>query len=135
MSDGLEHGYEGFLKLHELGQEIRNSTAGYLRTAIIDLSGVPQEAAQILLTAPLNEPSDSRKISHRIRGRIVGDSDQVTGDAGSPYPHYIAKEAFKLQAAENGGYQISGTHNLTASIGHGLAFQNYSFEVSGFSEP
>lgn len=129
MSDGFEHGFEGLLLLHELAQEVRDSTAGYLRAAIIDLSGVPLEAAQTLLTPPLNEPESRWKFSHRISGRIVGDSDQVTGDTGSPYPHFIANNAFNLRAAEDGGYEISV--NLTPSIGHGLVLQPYSFEDSG----
>jgi hypothetical protein len=125
----LEHGFEELLKINNLAQEVRETTADYLRTAIIDLCGIPQEAANTLLADPLRRLSNSWLLTYRVRARIVGVSDKVSGDIGSPYPHFTANNNLILRANEGGGYDISGEQNLTASIGHGLAFQVHSFDV------
>lgn len=127
-SSGLEHGFEDLLKVNNLSQEVRESTADYLRTAIFDLCGIPQEAANTLLAEPLRRPANSWRLAYRVRARIVGDSDMVSGDIGSRYPHFTANSNLTLRANEGGGYDISGEQNLTASIGHGLTFQVHSFD-------
>jgi hypothetical protein len=76
-------------------------------------------------------PKSEWEISNLIHAKIIGESDQICGD-NDPYPHYIVKDrAYNLSKGPNDAIRLTGSDTLTASIGNGLSFQNYSFEIWG----
>lgn len=53
-SDGLEHGFKPFPEIHSLASQVRDSTAAYLREAILDMIPLDEQVKTVLLSSPFD---------------------------------------------------------------------------------
>lgn len=130
-SDGLEHGFMPFPQVHGLAMQVRDATASYLRSAIVDVAGVEEKARRVLLGPPFDTPLGSWRYSKYIRGRLLGTTDELA-EEGQEYPRMHWKTMVKAVSRKpSGDYNIEFTEEFKASLGEGVSFQPDSFEVWG----
>jgi hypothetical protein len=106
-------------------------TAGYLRSAIIRLADVPDDARRRLLNPPYNRPFEVTPISRHLRGHLVGDAEDLAQE-GQPHPIIRWESSIKiLKRAPSGEYQIEVKDQFTEMLGEGVEFRPISQEVWG----
>jgi hypothetical protein len=129
-SDGLEHGFLDFMKARTLADETRDTTAAYLRKAILELAEVDEETKQRLLEAPYDKPLKSW-LTKYIRGKFVGDAADLA-DPTMEYPIFHWQTKIKsVSRTETGGYELTPDEQLTAQFNPDVEFREMSFEVWG----
>lgn len=130
-SDGFEHGYLSFSEIYTISTEIRDLTAYYLRSSIIDLIKPKNSARSILLSTPFNNPLQSWEITKQIKGRLISKSDKLAKE-GQEYPFIKWKSEIKsITCDESGEYNIEMQETFTNVFADGVSFQPHAVEVYG----
>jgi hypothetical protein len=130
-SDGFEHGFLAFPDIWSRALGSYERTAGYLRSAIIRLADVPDDARRRLLNPPYNRPFEVTPISRHLRGHLVGDAEDLAQE-GQPHPIIRWESSIKiLKRAPSGEYQIEVKDQFTEMLGEGVEFRPISQEVWG----
>jgi len=128
-SDGLEHGFLGYDKMREYAKDVRHRMASHVRTAILELGGVPKPALEILLGDPFDKPLGHWPIVKYMRGRLLGDSP-ILAREGNQYPFLRWNPIVTSCAPDAAGkLSIQFTENLTPELADGISFQAQSLEV------
>ncbi|MBX7252398.1 MAG: hypothetical protein K1X50_10470 [Candidatus Promineofilum sp.] len=130
-SDGFEHGFMPFEEVREHALLVRDKTAAYLRTAILDLleKELGQEHREALLSPPFSKPIGKWPLVKYARGELVGEADALA-DAEMEYPLMKWRSAIKAaQMDEDGEYQLVVEETLSPRLGDGVQFRLKSFEV------
>jgi hypothetical protein len=130
-SDGLEHGFLAFPDIWTRASESYERTAGYLRTAIIGLAGVPDGDRRRLLDPPYDRAFEIVPLTRYLRGHLIGDADQLAQE-GQLYPFINWKSSVKsVKRIPSGEYQIEVDDRFTPMLGKGVQFRPMSHEVWG----
>lgn len=130
-SDGFEHGFMTFEEIREHASLVRDKTAAYLRTAILDLlEGVlGQEHRQALLSAPYHEPLGRWSFVKYVRGELVGESDALSSEE-MEYPLLQWRSVIKqAQMDDSGEYRLVIEETLSPNLGDDISFRPKSFQV------
>jgi hypothetical protein len=130
-SDGLEHGFLPFPDIWSRASESNELTARYLRSAIIGLADVPDDARERLLGAPYDRPFEVTPVSRYLRGHLISETDQLARE-GQRYPLIRWKSSIKaLRRIPSGEYQIEFNDRFESMLGEGVSFRPTSHEVWG----
>jgi hypothetical protein len=128
-SDGLEHGFLGYDKIHELSKDVRHRMAGYVRTAILTLCGLQSEAVEVLTKDPFDKPLGHWPLAKYLRGRLLGTNPELAAK-GNAYPFMRWKTVIKeCGVGEDGKLHMKFNEELTAELGEGISFEGGSWEV------
>jgi hypothetical protein len=128
-SDGFEHGYLGYETIRAHAEAIRHRAAGYVRTSIFRLAGVPELAMQSLLQSPYDKPVGYWPLAKYLRGTLLGRSNNLAA-AGSAYPfmkwHPVVTAC---SLGSDGRLQMTSSETFTAELGEGIEYKQTSYEV------
>ena len=128
-SDGFEHGFLGYDKIREYAKDVRHRMAAHVRTAILDLGGVPKPALDILVSDPFDKPLGHWPIVKYMRGRLLGDSP-ILAHEGNQYPFLRWNPVVTSCAPDAAGkLHIQFSETFTAELADGISFQPQSLEV------
>jgi hypothetical protein len=128
-SNGFEHGFLGYDKIHELSKGVRHPMATYIRNAILELSGLEAEPLRILTADPFDKPMGYWPVVKYVRGRLLSESSELAAK-GNAYPFLRWKPVInKCEVTEDGKINIQLSENLTAELGEGVSFQAISYEA------
>jgi hypothetical protein len=124
-SDGFEHGFLGLPDIHSLAADSRDTTARYLREAVLDLVGVAAPVRATLAAAPYAEPQNSWMAKY-LRGVFVGD----TNDLAAPDQEYpLFRWSSRLKEFKRTGKTFEITpagHTFPASSRSGIGLLRIS---------
>jgi hypothetical protein len=128
-SDGLEHGYRAYEEIAELSRDVRHRMAGYVRTAILTLSGLAGGALEVLTKDPFDKPLGHWPLAKYVRGRLVGSKSEL-GAEGNAYPFLRWKTKIKeCGVGEDGALHMKLDEELTPELAEGISFEGGSWEV------
>ena len=128
-SDGLEHGFLGYDKIRDYAKDVRHRMASHVRTAILELSGVPKPMLEPLLNDPFDKPLGHWPLAKYMRGSLIGDSRTLARE-GNRYPFLRWDPVITSCAPDaSGKLSIQIRENITAELANGISFQPQSIEI------
>ena len=128
-SDGLEHGFLGYEKMHEYARDVRHRMAAYIRIAILELSEVPDDVLKILLNDPFDKPLGHWLLAKYVRGQLLGNSPTLARE-GNQYPFLRWNPSIKSCVPDAAGkLSIQFSESFTVELADGIRFQPQSVEV------
>lgn len=130
-SDGFEHGYMDLYEVHSTAKVVRDKTASYLRSAILDLLEMDENAKQRLEKEPYRTPLETWMPWKQVRGAILGDASHL-GAKNQEYPILKWQSSISsVSRTENGEYVLRPDEKMTVHLAEGLTFEPHSVEVWG----
>ena len=116
-SDGLEHGYVDFPRLHQLAINVRECAARHLRQSIAELLELDEAAqTELLDIAPL----DLSPFFRRVSARLVGEATHLAAE-GERHPRLRAQPSQLVGIAQVGDhYQVTSTFTANPAMAEGL---------------
>jgi hypothetical protein len=131
LSDAVEHSFEKLAPLHPRAESVRAPAAAHLRQAILENSGIAADLLAVLTSPPYLTPRESFALSRYLRGRLVGEGDQLAAD-GQPYPFiHMESRLTGFDANEDGSYVVTPSDTFKAALGPGISLTDVSVEVWG----
>jgi hypothetical protein len=122
-SDGLEHGFMDLGEIHGYASSVRQSTARYLRSAIIELSDVNDAAKEVLQSAKYLSPLESWQFTKNLRGWLIADHDQLAAP-DQLYPRIAWESSYRyVRLNEHGEVDVGFDENLRVIAGPGVGFE------------
>jgi hypothetical protein len=132
--ESLEQGFATFGQGRSFSVEVRDRTARYLRSVILELLGLEEKARAVLLSPPFDKPLGSRPEVRCLRGRLVGPADELAA-AGQEHPFMNCRASIKaISLLESGEYHLELEEHITPSLAEGVSFQPESPAVQGQPE-
>ena len=129
-SDSYEHSYEPLPKVRTLAAAVREKTAHYLRSAIIDLAEVEASAATILRSPPFDKPL-FWAFAKYMMGFLIGEGDRLAADK-QEYPILRWKSKVKeVNQDKEGNININFEEEFSPRLAEGISFKPERFEVWG----
>lgn len=129
-SDGLEHGFLGYDKIRDSAKDVRHRMAGYIRVAIIELSGASEQSIATLMAEPFDKPMGRWPIAKYLRGHLLGGNSESLALKGNAYPFMRWNPIIQSCApSKDGKLNFQFTENMTAELGDGVSFRPQSFEA------
>jgi hypothetical protein len=122
-SDGFEHGFLNFHDIRTTALALRESAAGYLRRALLRLSGIPASTVSQLVSHPYTKPFQLEYTKY-LWGTLKGKTDQLAApdqefpivtwrskpsqrpNTKGPDPEIIFEESFTPQLAPRVQFQL-----------------------------
>lgn len=127
-SDGFEHGYLPLDKLRVIARGTRDASAGYLRKAIITLSGVPEPTAAHMLREPYDTPIIGFPITKYLRGVLQGGGDPAP--PGDRYPSVTWRSDIKtFRLRDDGRNDVQWNESITPKIAPGTQLTAIRIEL------
>jgi hypothetical protein len=128
VSDGFEHGFRDFAEIRKPATEVIVKMAGYLRRAIIELTGIDQ-LTERALGSEYAIPRGPLFLMRYVYGTLIGKPGELA-PKGSLYPSLTWSTKVKnVLLNENRRYSFVPDENLTARLGDGVSLQLTRFEV------
>lgn len=129
-SDGFEHGFLDFTRMRTLAAEVRDRTATYLRTAILNIADLDAASRAVLEAPPYDTPLRSF-LARYMWGTLLGEAeDLAAGDQAYPILKWRSRmKDFKRN--EDGTYSITPEETMTPSFNEALEYRQDRFEVWG----
>lgn len=84
-SDGFEHGFLGYDKIHDLDRDTRHRMAQYIRAEVFDQLGLGGDTLGVLTNDPFDKPMDYWPVVKYVRGKLLGDNRELAAE-GNAYP-------------------------------------------------
>ena len=129
-SDGLEHGFLGYDKIRDSAKDVRHRMAGYIRVAIIELSGASEQSIATLMAEPFDKPMGRWPIAKYLRGHLLGGNSESLALKGNAYPFMRWNPIIQSCApSKDGKLNFQFTENMTVELGDGVSFRPQSFEA------
>lgn len=130
-SDAFEHGFGSMLDVRRQATDHRIATAGYVREAILKLSGLDDASRVLLMAADLKFPKPSTRLAKYIRATLHGPGAELfTGPNG--YPMFQLESSLdSLVNNPDGSFTYSPRESLTPKISPKMRFEDIRFEVWG----
>lgn len=129
VSDSFEHGYKAFTDIRKQAIEVKEKTAYYLRTAILNILDIDKTLKDKLTRKPFEKPF-ALEFNKYYRGLIIGNKNDLAIET-EEYPMLrivsIPKKIVNIQ----GEIIALSEEKITPLIGNNLKFQPTSFEVWG----
>jgi len=129
VSDSFEHGFVNAGKLYKPARDSLMKTAGYLRSAILELAGVDSVERQRLLDT-YSTPRGLGSLEMYWRSTLVGEAEHL-GPPGGEYPMFSWQMAIEEATfdEETDKYSFKPRTTMTAHAAQGLTFEGGTFEV------
>jgi hypothetical protein len=131
-SDGLEHSFLDFAEVRELAVDVVETTAKYLREAILEYSGLDDDIRAVLVAPPYDRPLHSYYARY-MWGQIVGDGDDLA-PPDQEYPllsWQSCLKSFTVDESDPDRYVSQPEETMTARLGAGLSFRPRRWEIWG----
>lgn len=128
-SDGFEHGFLDFDDVRLLSRHVRDTTARYVRTAVVDLAGVAGETRAKLLDPPRDKPLRSF-LTRYLWGEFVGKAPDLALPE-EHYPRFLWKSRLKEITRDGKKMLVTPEETTTARFSSAVTFQPARFEVWG----
>lgn len=132
-SDGFEHGYLDFSHIRTKAVEVRDKTAEYLRSSILDLAQADAEKMAPIRGEPYREVLGAWEPVKYFRGILLGDGPRLA-EEGQAYPRveWSSKiRAFQKAAPGSSDYLVTPQENMKMHLGPGISLRAVSFELWG----
>jgi Protein of unknown function (DUF2934) len=130
-SDGFEHGFLNFNRIHTLAMDVRDQTATYLRNAIFEISGCDPATLAGITKGRYLTPLGAWSFAKYLRGILKCDGPSLALE-GQEYPIMEWRSSIRVfRKLENGKYEFAPDETMTAKIGEGIQFAPGSIEVWG----
>ncbi len=121
--ESLEQGFATFGQGRSFSVEVRDRTARYLRSVILELLGLEEKDRAVLLSPPFDKPLGSRPEVRCLRGRLVGPAGELAA-AGQEHPFMNCRASIKaISLLESGEYHVEIEEHITPSLAEGVSFQ------------
>jgi hypothetical protein len=131
LSDALEHSFESLAPLHARAESVRDAAAKHVRQAILELADLPPGLLTTLTSPPFDSPKESFGMQRHLRGRLVGDSEQLAAD-GQPYPFvHVGSSMSAFDLNEDGSYRVTPTDTARPALGPGIQLTDVTYELWG----
>jgi hypothetical protein len=128
-SDAFEHGFLDFDEIRKPAREVILRTAGYLRGAILNTTGIDPELLCRAFKSPYDLPRGPLRLVRYIEGMLIGQPEQLAAE-GQLYPIFLWHSKLKsVSLNERGQYEFAPEEKLTALFGKDVQFRQKSFEV------
>lgn len=130
VSDKFEHGLANGGDLFKDARETLVPSAEHLRRAIIELSGIAECHASVLLSEKFKWPRGLGELEQYFRSTLVGEGE-ISGGAGWPHPCWEWRHTIKSVTLDEESWIFSYTPetNMTARIPAEFVFQGGKLEV------
>lgn len=130
-SDGLEHGFLDVGVLRRYSTSRLESSAKYVREAIIRYAGVDEPSMTTLLESRFSSPMAVAPMSRYLRATLVGQTENLAAQ-DMRFPHFVADSRLKsVVRQEDGSLAITPEENLRPSFGDGTVATNLRYELWG----
>lgn len=125
-SDGFEHGFLGFDKIHDLARDTRHRMAQYIREEIFNQLELDKETYDVLTQ---DKPMGYWPIVKYVRGKLIGENAELAAQ-GNAYPFLKWEPSVnKCEITDEGKINIEYSENFTAELGDGIEFMPLSYEA------
>jgi len=129
-SDSYEHSYRPLPSVRILAATVREKTAHYLRSEIIELAEVEVSCASLLQNPPYDKPL-SWDFAKYLWGYLVGETEELAA-SNQEYPIYIWKSSVKrVHKDDEGGVQVDFEERFSPLVAKGVSFQRSRLELWG----
>jgi hypothetical protein len=129
-SDGLEHGFRTVGQIRDLAEPVCDKTFTYIRTAIVDLLDLTQDARDALLKR-FGTPADTQSLRRRVTGVLLGDGEELAAP-GFEYPVLEWNSSLAQYDIDSDGMPTARFNDrFTVRTAEAIAFQVRSMEVYG----
>ena len=128
-SDGFEHGFLGYDKIHDLARDTRHRMTQYIRGEVFDQLRLGEDTLGVLTSDPFDKPMGYWPVVKYVRGKLLGDNRELAAE-GNAYPFLRWKPSVKkCEVTEDGKVNIQFSENFTAELGEGIVFKPTSYEA------
>lgn len=119
-SDGLEHGFLAFPKLHAMAARCRDTGARHIRETILQFLHLPPDAYDRLTSATYEPPVSGHGVMRAIEGTFVGEGGLAAPGAAHPFFEWT----LPIKAVERRGndHIITMQDNATLRCADGIQF-------------
>ena len=129
VSNQFEHGWSAFGTMRAPAEEIVGKTAGYLRRAILETSGLQASLLDRALDHQYSVPRGPLVLVRYVRGTLTGHVDKLAPE-GELYPSFRWHSGLeKVQREANGTFQFTPKDTVTSQFGAGVTMTNLRYEV------
>ena len=130
-SDGFEHGFKPFSEVRTLATEVRDRAAQYLRSALIELSGINEDQKQLLLTTPYDIPIGYGRLVKYLWGHLLGTNTDLA-EKSQQYPFLRWQSSIEsFSRRDSGEYELVPNETVTGSFGENISFRASNLEIWG----
>jgi hypothetical protein len=131
LSDAVEHSFERLAPLHPRAASVRGPAAVHLRRAILENCGISPGLLAMLTSPPYDRPRESYAMSRYLRGRLVGEGDQLAADS-QPYPFiHMKSRLIGFDANEDGSYSVTPSDAFAPALAPGISLTDIRVELWG----
>jgi len=128
-SDAFEHGFKDYHELRPLAAQYTVKSAGYVREAVVALSGVCPVSAAVLLSRPFDRPLGPLQLETYLWGKLIGDVEDPAAE-GQAYPIMQWKSGIKSYTrSSDGTYLFKPEHTITPRLANEVRFRGERMEV------
>lgn len=128
-SDVFEHGYANYGEQISVAREVLLETASYLRSAIFDFSGLPNDSISTLLSPPYDIPRGPLKTDRYLWGRLNAKTEDLA-KPGFQYPMCTWRvELQNVSINKLGEYSMTITDQISPLLNDGISLKVERHEV------
>ncbi|HZU12192.1 MAG TPA: hypothetical protein VFB58_05070 [Chloroflexota bacterium] len=120
VSDGLEHGFLAFPKLHDMAARCRDTGGRHIREAILQFLHLPSDAYERLVSATYERPVSGHGVIRAIEGVFVGEG--VLAAPGAAHPFFEWTVPIKAVERRGTDHVITMQDNATLHCADGIQF-------------
>ena len=128
-SDAFEHGYKDYHDLRPLAAQYTVKTAGYVRQAVVAMSGVCPVSAAVLRSHLFDNPIGPLRLETYLWGKLIGDVEDPAAE-GQAYPIMQWNSGIKSYTrSSDGTYSFKPEHTITPKLANGVQFRGERMEI------
>lgn len=129
VSNQFEHGWSAFGAMRKPAEEVVGKTAGYLRRAILETSGIDAKLLDRALGPPYSVPRGPLVLVRYVRGTLTGSAEQLAAP-GELYPAFRWESSLaKVQRGADGAFQFAPKDTVTSKFAAGVTMKALRYEV------
>lgn len=129
VSDGLEHGFLGYIEMRAHSIDVRHRLAKYLRETILSLVDLENHVCKLMMSDPYDKPLGHMPLVKYFRGVLIGESENLAQE-GSSYPFIRWSPSLQsTKPSESGEVLYTFTDSFTPELGKGISFKPTRIEV------
>jgi hypothetical protein len=122
-SDGLEHMFEDFPKLHQSAQQSRDCAGHHVRMAMLELLGLDEPDKRKLLAPPYAVPVPLEVLDRSVYGDLIGPGDRLARP-GLDHPQLVNWRPEIVSVTRKGdGHEVAIADNFQLAIGSDVQFK------------
>ena len=118
-SDGLEHMFDDFPKLHKRAAASRDNVAAHVRQALLDVLNVGGSLRQQLEAPSFDKPLVRTTMNYAIDAELRGPAGGLAAE-GFRFPHFVGTRRISRLEPKDKGYTLDFEHNLRLLCADGV---------------